>query len=622
MTIPLYVVACMSLIVSVCRADTIFHELNISRITSPTGKQSISLNGEANSLGPIIRVQAGDSLNLLVNNDICEEHELSTYGEDYCNTSIHFHGLVLENEAGGKLGALSDGVPGVTQRSIPPQMSYWYNFTVPASLEGGTYWFHSHSSVQYGDGLRGIFLVDSPVRDEYLGRVVAKLDSDGTAGDLLTDLPEKGSSKPIHEEVLAVSDWYSKSSLDILKDVMSFTGGPDPRVEGSTLNGDQNSVNFLIDSETEYVALRVINVGMSGTNVLNVEGHRLCVVETDGVLTKPYMIDTLSLAVGQRITVLVKVNKDTPSARIIHGCGKMMGYITKTHWLTRPGVDPGTSFQGSVRSLPGLDKSERYRDFVPREGTLLPDPKQQISLDYAYETAFKEKYQTGMYSVNGDTMPEFLPEGVLLEGDRGARDPIELESNQVVEIAINAIDHMTHPWHMHGHTFQVISVGRGHDGPLYFNEPGSAAMRRYLDDVASWEDKVPMTRDTINIPGNSYAVIRFNASNPGFWLLHCHVEWHMAKGLGVILAEGNAKVDAVANAFNRFQTPVTSSVSETQAATETATSPSENTSEASSEMKAQPQPLEKSSKAKVLLIYLAIMCVFNGGIYFFFFPRR
>jgi hypothetical protein len=29
-------------------------------------------------------------------------------------------------------------------------------------------------------------------------------------------------------------------------------------------------------------------------------------------------------------------------------------------------------------------------------------------------------------------------------------------------------------------------------------------------------------KDTISLPSNGYAVIRFKASNPGFWLLHCH----------------------------------------------------------------------------------------------------
>ncbi|ORY52340.1 hypothetical protein BCR33DRAFT_711668 [Rhizoclosmatium globosum] len=38
--------------------------------------------------------------------------------------------------------------------------------------------------------------------------------------------------------------------------------------------------------------------------------------------------------------------------------------------------------------------------------------------------------------------------------------------------------------------------------------------------------KNPMRRDTINIPGGGHAIIRFQSTNPGIWLLHCHIEWH------------------------------------------------------------------------------------------------
>ncbi|SCU96558.1 LADA_0H01552g1_1 [Lachancea dasiensis] len=592
----------VSFILNLGLSETVIRELNISRASSEIGEHLISLNGDISSLSSTIRVQAGDNVNLLVNNDLCVGHtDWQLYGEEGCSTSIHFHGLVLDN-VGGTLGALNDGVPGITQRSIPSNMSYWYNFTVPKTLQGGTYWYHAHSSVQYGDGLRGVLLVDSPVRHSYLQRVVAKLEADGTDGDLLGDLPLAGSETPIHEEILTVSDWYKKSSVDILKDVMSPEGGPDPHVDGSTLNGELGSVKLEVKENTEYVALRVINVGTSGTNILNVEGHRLCVVETDGVLTKPYMIETLSVAVGQRFTVLVKLDLSTPKARIIHGCGKMMGYVTKTHWIVRPNQNTGNDYDGNPSHLPGLDKSERYHDYVPLEGELLPSPRQQFSLDYYYDGQQRDSIGTGLYTVNGDTMAQFLPDGVLLEGARGIRDPIQLDSGEVVEIAINSIDHMTHPWHLHGHTFQVISVGKKRDGPLYFNERESAAMQRYLADVASWENKVPMTRDTINIPGSSYAVIRFRANNPGFWLLHCHVEWHMAKGLGVVLAEGDPRVESVASAFERSYSnaggPATSEVSDPT-------------------MDGQSGAL--SSKWKVLLIYIMIMCIFNGSIWLFFF---
>lgn len=30
------------------------------------------------------------------------------------------------------------------------------------------------------------------------------------------------------------------------------------------------------------------------------------------------------------------------------------------------------------------------------------------------------------------------------------------------------------------------------------------------------------TKDTVSIPPNGYALFRFKANNPGWWLLHCH----------------------------------------------------------------------------------------------------
>ncbi|CAR23847.1 putative oxidoreductase [Lachancea thermotolerans CBS 6340] len=618
-------------------ADTKLYELGISKGVSKEGKQVISLNGKNDTVGPIIRVNSGDTLNLLVNNDICNANDYEQYGELYCDTSIHFHGVVLNNN-GADLGVLHDGVPGVSQYSIPSGMSYWYNFTIPENL-CGTYWYHSHSSVQYGDGLRGIFLVDCDYRQKYIERVIAKLEADGTDGTLLENLPPQGAKVPVQEVVMAVTDWYSKSSVEILSQVMSPYGGPDPSVEGSMMNGDTGSVKFEVAEGVEYVALRVINTGMSGTNVLHVEGHRLCVIETDGVLTKPYMIDTLSIAVGQRFTVLVKLNKEAP-ARVVHGCGKMMGYVTKTHWLLRPGQVAGDDYVGRVVHLPGLDKNEMYKQFVPLEGELLPEPSQQLSLDYEFDgDEAREPFGTTMYTVNGDTMQEFMPDGVLIEGARGVREPIPLHGGGVVEIAINSIDHMTHPWHMHGHTFQVVSVGRKRDGPLYFDNPESPAMKRYLADVAEWQDKVPMTRDTINIPGRSYAVIRLRADNPGFWLLHCHVEWHMAKGLGVVFAEGDALVSAVSKPFARqsdaagastalpepsstADAAATPTVSAVRAISTAADAPASSAAPATSQQQPSPEaamPAASASKGKVLAIYLLIMCTLNVAIWLFFF---
>ena len=72
---------------------------------------------------------------------------------------------------------------------------------------------------------------------------------------------------------------------------------------------------------------------------------------------------------------------------------------------------------------------------------------------------------------------------------------------------------------MHGHQFQVIA----RDGGLY-----------------NGTDKYPATpvrRDTVMLAPNGHTIWRFQANNPGVWLLHCHMEWHVAAGLTVTFVE-------------------------------------------------------------------------------------
>lgn len=46
----------------------------------------------------------------------------------------------------------SDGVPGVTQRAIPPGANFTYKFQ---ATQYGSYWYHSHYAAQIEDGLYG-----------------------------------------------------------------------------------------------------------------------------------------------------------------------------------------------------------------------------------------------------------------------------------------------------------------------------------------------------------------------------------------------------------------------------------------------------------------------------------
>ena len=91
---------------------------------------------------PTIIVQKGDRINITVFN----------YGTNA--TTIHWHGIEQRNSL------IMDGVPGITQCPIQPNSSYTYTFDTKD--QAGTFWYHSHYAIQYGDGLKGALIIQDP----------------------------------------------------------------------------------------------------------------------------------------------------------------------------------------------------------------------------------------------------------------------------------------------------------------------------------------------------------------------------------------------------------------------------------------------------------------------------
>ena len=94
-------------------------------------KQGLAFNGTIP--GPTIRVNQGDPIRIVVQNNLKEE------------TVVHWHGMILPNAM--------DGVSPLTQKAIPPGGNFTYEYIAEAP---GTHWYHSHTSGdQVGMGLHG-----------------------------------------------------------------------------------------------------------------------------------------------------------------------------------------------------------------------------------------------------------------------------------------------------------------------------------------------------------------------------------------------------------------------------------------------------------------------------------
>jgi iron transport multicopper oxidase len=113
-----------------------------------------------------------------------------------------------------------------------------------------------------------------------------------------------------------------------------------------------------------------------------------------------------------------------------------------------------------------------------------------------------------------------------------------LAYNQVVELVVNNHDPGKHPFHLHGHNFQAV-VRADDDGGDYSPENffGGADDNGTFNFSNMTMPAVPMRRDTFLVRPNSHIVLRFRSDNPGVWLFHCHIEWHVDSGLIATIVE-------------------------------------------------------------------------------------
>jgi FtsP/CotA-like multicopper oxidase with cupredoxin domain len=165
------------------------------------------------------------------------------------STAIHFHGITTPNSM--------DGVPYVTQDPVKPGESFTYEFVAQGPAVG-MYHSHHHAEHQVPDGLVGAFLIgDEPV----------------PAG------------VQVSQEVPMVLN--------------------DAGVIGLSLNGKSFPATApVVAKQGDWVEIQYMNEGLQ-IHPMHLHGLPQLVIAKDGFPISPYQADTISVAPGERYTVLV-----------------------------------------------------------------------------------------------------------------------------------------------------------------------------------------------------------------------------------------------------------------------------------------------------------------------------
>jgi iron transport multicopper oxidase len=424
-------------------------------------------------------------------------------------TGIHFHGITQKGSN------WMDGPSQVTQCPIPPGACFTYSFLIDAP---GTYWYHSHNKGQYPDGLRGPLIVHDP-NDPYAGQYDEEL-------------------------VLTTSDWYHDQAPVLIPQMLNPSNVEilPPFPEACLLNDATKPAKFNFVPGKTYM-IRIISMAAFASTMLQFDSHTMRVIQVDGTYIQKHDAYQIRVSPAQRYSVLLNAQ---PTNRRNYA---FTANLDINRDYTAPGATwplnaTGYLIYDTNKTLPApyvVPSWNPVNDFTfvaYDNQLLLGTPDRTIQLDFNF--GFDNLSIPRAYFNNITYVPQKVPTlySAISTGKDysnpivyGAVNPFVVSSGQIVEIVMNNLDAAVHPFHLHGHQFQVCERPSSNSGTFNGHTRNFPA--------------VPMRRDTVAVMANSYVVIRFVADNPGVQLFHCHIEWHVELGLTATIIEAPENLQGV-----------------------------------------------------------------------------
>jgi len=114
---------------------------------------------------------------------------------------------------------------------------------------------------------------------------------------------------------------------------------------------------------------------------------------------------------------------------------------------------------------------------------------------------------------------------------------------EVVLINQSPDGRVAHPIHQHGGWYNVIGQGQ---------YPPTVNVTRELiikNDTECKEGirclprnlESPVFKDSVQVPTNGYVIMRTPLDNPGTWIVHCHINYHVEHGMAMVFQVGEPK---------------------------------------------------------------------------------
>ncbi|KAF1963258.1 laccase precursor [Byssothecium circinans] len=464
--------------------------------------------------GPTIIGNWGDIFEITVRNQL--QHN---------GTSIHWHGIRQLNSN------TEDGVNGVTECALAPGDSKTYRFQ---ATEYGTSWYHSHFSAQYGDGTLGTIIINGPATANY----------------------------DIDLGTYAIQDWYYRTAYQ----AAWFAANLGPQapntilINGTNKNaaGTTGSYNNVKLSPGKTHRLRLVNTALDIATRVSLDGHTFTVIAEDFVPVQPYTTNYILLGIGQRYDVIIDANATAGNywfrADAENLCVSFAGHVGRSIFTYEnvTVANPTTNAHDNPPSTCADPKSvpKIARD-VPSE--TFATEAQSLPITFGNTTVATNNQSLVLWTVNGSSMIVDPAEPTLeyLSKNNNSYPPnynlIEISPTSswtywVIQqiLDVPAAPPIPHPIHLHGHDMFILGSGTGKfDVDQHFNQLTFTN---------------PPRRDVHHLPASGWLVIAYPTDNPGAWLMHCHIAFHVAQGLSVQFLERKPEINLAATNSEWFNT--------------------------------------------------------------------
>ena len=524
--------------------------------------------------GPTLIVSAGQTIMVEVLNDLGVEV-----------TSIHWHGLTQNGTP------WMDGVPGVSQCPITPGSTYVYTFSASSA---GTFWYHSHTGDQRTKGAYGALIIrENP---DYMSEAMARIgDFIGAQNVTLIDSPSehtalllewsfdggRGKSGLINGRGVSTETPPNSTRLMVFHIELGNEG---KRYYRFRLLGAQSESLFRFSISEHKLTV----IGTDGYFVEPIKNVDYVFIHTGE--RYDFLLEPTTPAVAKKTQNFLVLAEDVPnneasivakssfSAMGVLRYGKGHPSSAEYEHLLKAAPRNCTA-QNRCVALNCPFKSYysgKHTDCIPvtQLRLLFPTPAGEIPTDPASDVIFFDFAPNGENnspSINGRNF--VFPSGSLLTQPEQPLEKCALgrtnclasqecvcthvhelnNTDQTVQLVLSALDNRhdggEHSVHLHGHSFHVVSIAYGQydaegnlkgpttditcdsrdarcTAPMWTSAPPPAA-------ISAWT----VRKDTIVVPAGGYAIIRFRSSNPGWWLMHCHMDPDFAGGMAVAFNE-------------------------------------------------------------------------------------